>query len=318
MTFYKLSVEMEGQFNYVCKFNQYGHCKFGPNCKHFHTKETCSKPDCNQDLCTARHPRPCVYFSRTNHCKFGDGCSYLHSIPASVEREIVKIKEDLKLVVTSLNIKEIEIIKLEEKVNELEKKLEAKDLISPVSFQCDICEFHGSSQSVLKRHKSTKHKGETLREDVTSEISLEMSPEKSERLCEFDKSISLSPFSNQDVDRPSFICDCPHCGESFTEEFCLKSHLSKIHDLFELCPCGECVDCILKELCDSEKPTCTICENTIKDLGTLKIHLKNDHDCIDKCGVCHECIDCVINGRWKPMEWIVKPNGTMVCVEIQT
>ena len=145
MTFYKLSVKMEGQFNYVCKCNQYGHCKFGPNCKHFHTKETCSKPDCNQDLCTARHPRPCVYFSRTNHCKFGDGCSYLHSIPASVEREIVKIKEDLKLVVTSLNIKEIEIIKLEEKVNELEKKLEAKDLISPVSFQ-------------------------------TSEISLEMSP----------------------------------------------------------------------------------------------------------------------------------------------
>ena len=125
-------------------------------------------------------------------------------------------------------------------------------LISPVSFQCYICEFHGSSQSVLKRHKSTKHKGETLREDVTSEISLEMSPEKSERLCEFDKSISLSPISNQEVDRPSFICDCPHCGESFTEEFCLKRHLSEIHDLFEMCNCGECVDCILKELCDKK------------------------------------------------------------------
>ena len=78
--------------------------------------------------------------------------------------------------VTSLNIKEIELRKLEKKVTELENKLSSQS-----SFKCDVCDFSSSSETILKRHKSTKHKKETLREENISETSIEVSPVKDER-----------------------------------------------------------------------------------------------------------------------------------------
>ena len=121
---------MEGDSDLVCQFHQYGHCWFGPHCRHFHTKKTCSTPMCNQNSCTERHPKPCFYFSSNRFCQFGISCSFLHQSPApencELKNNIVKLKEDLQLVITSLNIKDIEIRKLEEKVTELEIQLNNK------------------------------------------------------------------------------------------------------------------------------------------------------------------------------------------------
>ena len=188
---------MEGDPQVVCKFHQYGHCKFGPHCRHFHTKDTCSTPACKNSSCTARHPKPCLYLSRNSYCKFGSSCSFLHQNPApescQLQNDVEKLKDDLQLVVTSLNIKEIELRKLEKKVTELEKKLSSQSL-----FKCDVCDFSSSSETILKRHKSTKHKKETLREENISETSLEVSPVKGERSHELNKSDS----SISDVEEP--------------------------------------------------------------------------------------------------------------------
>ena len=152
---------------------------------------------CNTDLCTARHPRPCVYFSRSNYCKFGDGCSYLHSIPVSVESDLVndisKSKEDLKVVVTSLNIKEIEILKLEEKVKELEMKLQAKEVCPSVYLKFDLCEYSCTSQTVLKNHRSKKHKQEIMRDNIKNETLLELLQVHVVRNEEFNKSLHVTP-----------------------------------------------------------------------------------------------------------------------------
>ena len=149
----------------VCKFHQYGHCKFGSHCMHFHTKDTCPIHLCNHNSCEARHPKPCLYFSRNSYCKFGSSCLFLHSSPApsscQLQDDILNFKDNLQLVITSLNINEIELMTLEEKGNELEKELEAKDCTSAVSFQYDSFEYYGSSKTVLKHHKSIKHKKET-------------------------------------------------------------------------------------------------------------------------------------------------------------
>ena len=112
--------KIEGPSQSVCKFHQYGHCKFGTHCIHFHTKKTCSIPMCNQNQCTARHPKPCFYIFKNNYCKFGDSCSFLHPSPSpascQLHYEILKVNDDLQLVITSLNIKEIEIQKLEGRI----------------------------------------------------------------------------------------------------------------------------------------------------------------------------------------------------------
>ena len=80
--------------------------------------------------------------------------------------------------ITSLNIKDIEIKKLEEKLTELESQLNNKSFSVKSSFKCDICNYSCSSETVLKCHKSTKHRKETLREENIFETSLKISPVK--------------------------------------------------------------------------------------------------------------------------------------------
>ena len=63
----------------ICKFHQYGYCKFGSPCRHFHTQDTCITENCDKLSCTSRHPRLCLYLTRFGHCKFGTACSYLRS-----------------------------------------------------------------------------------------------------------------------------------------------------------------------------------------------------------------------------------------------
>ena len=202
---------MEGDSDLVCQFHQYGHCRFGPHCRHFHTKKTCSTPMCNQNSCTERHPKPCFYFSSNRFCKFGISCSFLHQSPApencELKNNIVKLKEDLQLVITSLNIKDIEIRKLEEKVTELEIQLNNKAFSVQSYFKCDICNYSCSYETVLKRHKSTQHRKETLREENIFETSLKMSPVKGERNHELNKSdlfipSSISVFEEQGQSSP--------------------------------------------------------------------------------------------------------------------
>ena len=107
----------------VCKFHQYGHCKYGSSCTRFHTENSCSNTNCDKTLCTLRHPQSCKHLSRHGHCQFGAGCSYSHSISLP--------RKDL----------EAEIDDLKEKVSSL------KDIVDSMksehhgsSFDCNICE----------------------------------------------------------------------------------------------------------------------------------------------------------------------------------
>ena len=104
--------------------------------------------------------------------------------------------------ITSLNIKDIEIKKLEEKVTELESQLNNKAFSVQLSFKCDICDYSCSSETVLKRHKSTKHRKETLREENIFKTLLQLPTKKGERAHELNKSDSLIPSSISVFEEP--------------------------------------------------------------------------------------------------------------------
>ena len=71
---------MEDGAQPVCKFHQTSHCKYGISCRLFHTKDTCTKIDCDLTSCTARHQRQCKYFFRKGQCSFEAECSYIFSV----------------------------------------------------------------------------------------------------------------------------------------------------------------------------------------------------------------------------------------------
>ena len=114
---------MSGPAQPLCKFHQYGHCKFSQTCKHFHTKDTCTSSNCDRSQCTARHPKICVYFLRLGRCKFGTDCSYLHDVPSpngDIVNAVKVMQEELQFVTNALKTKETKINEFKEKVDKLE------------------------------------------------------------------------------------------------------------------------------------------------------------------------------------------------------
>jgi hypothetical protein len=92
-----------------CKYHNSGHCKFGDKCKHFHTKHTCTNTPCEDSTCTARHPRPCRYYSQSGYCKFGSSCSYRHRVSTLEVEEgsnVEQLEIKLQQVIDSLKTKE--------------------------------------------------------------------------------------------------------------------------------------------------------------------------------------------------------------------
>ena len=86
----------------ICKFNQFGFCKFGESCKKEHENQICSQEGCNRKNCILRHPRPCKYFEANGFCKQGDESAYSHrntrckSDIDSTFKEIDKLKKDVE------------------------------------------------------------------------------------------------------------------------------------------------------------------------------------------------------------------------------
>ena len=84
-----------------CRHHQYGHCKYGLQCRKQHSAETCENFPCTVNSCSKRHPKVCRYFLFTGNCKFNENCSFLHkhvpqSPPDNLEKKIEKLREDIE------------------------------------------------------------------------------------------------------------------------------------------------------------------------------------------------------------------------------
>ena len=145
----------------VCKFNKYGHCKFGVTCRTMHVNTICTTSDCNRKTCSFRHPKHCKFFTSSGFCKFGKDCSYIHpdslENKSNVEEDILEMKETLRSLLSTLAEKEIRIKQLEEKVI----SIEGSSASIKNYFECEICQFAASSSTGLKSHIAQIHNNKT-------------------------------------------------------------------------------------------------------------------------------------------------------------
>jgi hypothetical protein len=209
-----------------CKFHQRGHCKFGKTCNHFHTQYTCTSTQCEDDSCTARHPRHCVYYTRTGFCKFGSSCSYRHQVLSSentavkhLESEITMLKETLTKVLAALQNKENEIKVHEQRITGIESIVKTS---SGETFQCTQCDYESSTSTALKTHVTKKHKSERLRE--SREKDLEVSLTSCEERAD-EPSPSSSPCTLHNIAKYT----CEMCLDTFTETDDFKKHMIMYH-----------------------------------------------------------------------------------------
>jgi hypothetical protein len=207
----------------VCKFHQRGHCKFGVNCRHFHSKNICPKLHCEDSSCRDRHPAKCVYHLRFGHCRFGSGCSYFHgSVETddsvqSLKNNILKLKETLGNVVASLQSKETEMKALEQRIFSLECN-EAK----VVKFPCTDCDYEAASSTALKSHMTKKHKQETLRSKHPEEDCRGLSPVKH---APRDAEPSTTVGSKCTIAVTLMENSCHICNNFFNKESDFKFHM---------------------------------------------------------------------------------------------
>ena len=147
----------------VCKHFQTGFCKFAEHCRKQHVQEICQTNQCTLKSCTQRHPNICRYFNTHNACKFGEKCAYLHNITkeksdtAELENKINKLEEWVQTMSQ-------QITSLQNEISSMKKKSSSTAL-----FKWTECGYKASTNTVLKRHITTKHNIKTL-EQISDSI----------------------------------------------------------------------------------------------------------------------------------------------------
>ena len=142
-----------------CKFNFFGHCKYGTRCLKPHPLQTCwDFPNKIQEcLQTSRHPRPCKFFEQFGNCKFGDDCSYIHISSTKSELEIKALQCDIDV----LKAKSIEMENLIIKMEKLEKNLIERLEITEnkcewfenqFKLKCDLCSDIFANETLMREH----------------------------------------------------------------------------------------------------------------------------------------------------------------------
>jgi hypothetical protein len=180
----------------VCKFHQFGHCKFGSQCKKRHTINTCTNFPCKNMGCPMRHPRISKFFTHFARCKFDNQCSYLHTIASEsstrdLASEIDEMKEEIETLKSNCQALKMEILKLnsaEEQVPSLPLPCDEYDIVCENDdklkqhkktfhaeiFKCDFCNYETTSRKGVNIHKGSKHKNlKTVSTNLSSSVSTE-------------------------------------------------------------------------------------------------------------------------------------------------
>ena len=271
----------------VCRYFQTGFCKYVEKCRKH--QEICSTKFCKDKLCTKRHPKPCKHFKSFNTCKFGDSCAYRH--------DMSKEESDYKKLVTTVSTLQDQVKDLHVKIINLENELKSrfiKEAVVENKITCDKCEYTASSNSVLKRHNSMKHKK-----------SLNNTPEKM-REASHDESLQLSPISDerseeitpllmdQVLSDPTQHFKCEYCDTTTKSKHALKGHTDFNHTLN------------LPHTSEWEENKCHICCKHFNYTIEFKSHMIDEHSFSEDATVCYQCDESTDVGIYRPvpLQWI--------------
>ena len=92
----------------ICKYNKYGHCRYGNFCNFFHENRKCEKDGCDHKTCHFRHPKPCRYIKAGKICKFDNFCDFDHGVNV-IEGDIEALKAKVESLEKLVNLKDAEI-----------------------------------------------------------------------------------------------------------------------------------------------------------------------------------------------------------------
>ena len=134
-------------------YNQSGFCRYGDMCHKHHVHEVCFTSNCKIKSCSQRHPKPCRHFKTETSCKFGDLCAYKHETSTD-QKNVNDLVNKLTVLEDTVNSMNLKIGTLKTEI----KNIKNQKVSQTSEFSCDKCDYKVSSNTVLKRHTTNKHK----------------------------------------------------------------------------------------------------------------------------------------------------------------
>ena len=171
---------------------------------------------CKSKACLKRHPKVCKFFTSFNSCKFGEHCAYKH-VTSSKQDTIDELS--VKLASLENAVKEIT-----HRIECLEKVIEKLTKESKSSVPCNQCDYKASSEVVLKRHITTKHKELEIEREMPEGNDLQTSLPLEERAAEPNTSPPRAA-------GPSYTYTCLICDDEYMGSENFKNHMVMVHKL---------------------------------------------------------------------------------------
>ena len=260
----------------LCRYNKFGHCKYGDKCHFRHENEKCLTKDCKINDCEKRHPKICIYKRKFGNCKFTTYCSYEHE-------------------------KSLDICENSDKIVELEKKIENLQQNTNINYHSDL------AKKVDIKIETFENKMKILIQLIEEKDSIIKNLEKKLNLVgdKFEKKIehlenSLKKEQNKSENNH---IKCDQCDFTTTSTKGLKTHVRRKHpsisqEVFPLA-CELCTEelksknemrlhmishsYIMKENNDLK---CEHCDFIGKNDWTMQMHYGKSHSKIMECGLC--------------------------------
>ena len=258
----------------ICKFNQYGYCRYKETCRKQHINENCENSSCDWKTCKLRHPKSCKFLREYGFCKFGEWCRFFHF---EKENFMDKFKRENDVILKKLSEIDKKIEVLHQHEDEIITKREFDDKISKLE---QIIAEQGDRIDTLENQISEKS---NVLEEKVREI---------EKKIEESITNNLNDEKSNTMERRIYILEKRRLGSDFCDycEFEFKAgcekdrreldiHIRNTHTF-------ECNICDLrlknKEELELHHQTCemyqcSLCTYRHKRLSELKSHCKNKH-----------------------------------------
>ena len=108
----------------ICRYNNFGYCKYGEVCRKCHVDELCDDLSCDPFMCIKRHPKECKYYRNYNRCKFNP-CKFAHVAKRNSDDKYEELVEKVDMIEEILKNK----VDLETKIEEVDEKIVVQEEI---------------------------------------------------------------------------------------------------------------------------------------------------------------------------------------------
>ena len=218
----------------VCRYNQFGYCKFGNTCFRKHENRLCENDHCEVQTCLHRHPRRCRFFFEYDYCKFGTYCRFKHEASGNQDtlKEIKDLREALEKVNQKLIEKEEEIKRkddeikaievLQDRVKNIDKEnLELKDKVRELQEHLENARHSLAVNDMLQMD---------FKERVQEKYGYDSNDSESDYESDEEKRINNRiKFRMKKVEELRKMVKCDICDYTTKSEVGLKSHKTKKH-----------------------------------------------------------------------------------------